>query len=129
VLLEVLLQLLGGEVHAIAHLLVVGVVLLGGGQHLAQVIDWPLDRLGFAIFWALNHDHGADNPTGSGDVEKHGLFGNRSGQNRRCGQHPLELEEGLVCLVSPLEAGGLLHQLVQWEGLLAQPTDEPAERC
>ena len=33
-----------GEVYAIAHLLVVGVVLLGGRQYLAQVIYRSLDR-------------------------------------------------------------------------------------
>jgi hypothetical protein len=127
VLLEILLQLLGGKVHAVAHLLVVGVVLLGGGQHLTQIVYWPLDRLGLVVFWALDHDHGADHPACGGNVEEHGFFSSRSGQNRRRGHHPLELEESLIRLVVPFKAGALLHQLVQWEGLLAQPTDEPAE--
>ena len=42
--LKVRLQFLGGKVQAVAHLLVVGVVLLGGRQYLAQVIYWSLDR-------------------------------------------------------------------------------------
>ena len=43
-LLKVRLQFHGGKVYAIAHLLVVGVVLLGGRQHFAQVIYRSLDR-------------------------------------------------------------------------------------
>ena len=52
-LLEVLLQLLGGKVHAVTHLLVVQVVLLGVGEHLAQVIDQMLDGLNLALLWSL----------------------------------------------------------------------------
>ena len=43
VLLKVGLELLGGEVHAIAHLLIVWVILLRGGEHFTQIIYRPLD--------------------------------------------------------------------------------------
>ena len=68
----------------------------------------------------------ADNPTGGSDVEEHGLLLDRGCQDRRGCQHLLELGEGFVCLVVPLEKSGLLHKLVQREGLLAQTTDETA---
>ena len=43
-LLELRLQFLGGKMHAVAHLLVMGVVLLGGRQYFTQVIYRSLDR-------------------------------------------------------------------------------------
>ena len=43
VIMEIMPQLLGGEVHAVHHRLVVQVVLLGLGEHLAQVVHWSLN--------------------------------------------------------------------------------------
>ena len=53
-LLKILLQLLGSKVHAVTHLLVVRVVQLGGGKHLAQVVDRALDGLDLALLWSLD---------------------------------------------------------------------------
>ena len=117
-LLEVLLQLLGGKVHTIAHLLIVGVILLGGGQHLAQVVHWPLDWLHLAGFWALNHDHRADNSVGGGDVEEHRFLSIWSHQDRRRGHHAFELKKSFVRLVIPLKVSGFLHELIEGKSLL-----------
>ena len=112
-LLKVLLQLLGGEVHAVTHLLVVWVVLLGGGEHLAQVIDRALDGLDLALLRSLDHQHRADRPRGCGYVEQQRLLVGRRGQDTCGGEHALEVLEGLVCLVVSFERACLLHQLVQ----------------
>lgn len=106
-----------------------GVVLLGGGQDLAQVVHRPLDQLYLVVFWMLDDDHHADDSVGGGDVEDHGLFSSRSRQDRRHRHHALELEKAGVRMIVPLEASAFLHELVQRECLLAQPTDEVAEGC
>ena len=74
VLLKVLLQLLGGEVHAVTHILVVWVVLLGDGEHLARVVDWALDGLDLALLWSLDHQHRANRPRGRGYVDQQWLL-------------------------------------------------------
>ena len=115
--------------HAVAHLLIVGVILLGGGQHFTQVIHRPLDWQCFAFFLSFHNYDCADHSAGGSDVEKHGLLSSRSCQDRRSGQHLFELEKSFIRLVVPLEKSGLLHELVQGKTLLAQPTDETADGC
>jgi hypothetical protein len=45
-----------------------GVVLLGLGEHLTEVIYWALDHLLLALFLAFHHQDNANHMIGGGDV-------------------------------------------------------------
>src|ERR1043165_3764078 len=126
--LKIWLQLLGCHVHTIAHLLIVGVVLLGGGEHFAHIVHRSLNQLCLVLFWSLDHHDDADHPRGCCNIQHHGFFLNWCCQHRSGGQHTLEILECFICLLGPHKLA-LLHQLIQGDSLLAEPTEETAERC
>src|ERR1041384_3833788 len=103
------------------------VILLGRRQHFTDVIYWSLNLLCFVLLRSLHHHHCADHPTGCCNVEHHRLLLNRGSQNRRGGEHALELSECFFCLACPSELLCFLHQLVQRDRLLTQPTEKSAE--
>src|SRR3954464_4565077 len=122
-------QLLCCHVHTIAHLLIVGVVLLGGGEHFTDIVYRPLDQLCLVLFRTLDHHDNTDHPRGCCNIQHHWLFLNWCCQHRSGGQHMLEIFECFICLIGPHKLVRLLHQLVQRNCLLAEPTEESAERC
>src|SRR4051812_6873190 len=76
--LKIGLQLLCRHVYTIAHLLIVGVVLLGGGEHFADIVYWPLNQLCLVLFRTLDHHNSTNHSSGCCDVQHHWLFLNRS---------------------------------------------------
>src|SRR4051812_13534274 len=62
--LKIGLQLLCCHVHTIAHLLIVGVILLGGGEHFTDIVYRPLDQLCLVLFKTLDHHDNTDLPRG-----------------------------------------------------------------
>jgi hypothetical protein len=126
-LLEVVLQLLGRHVHAVCDLLVVQVVLLRESEHLTQVVHQALNRQLPAFLGALYHDHNVDDSRGSRNVEQHWLLRSRRSQDSHGRQGLLEVIEGVISVLGPNEVVRLLHQLVQWHGLLPKLADKLAE--
>src|SRR3954465_15889519 len=117
-------QLLGRHVYSIAHLLVMRVVLLGRREYFTDVVHWALNRLRLVLLRMLYHHHYTDHPIGCRNVQHHWLLLNRGSQNRCRGEHALQLSECIVCLGGPSE---LLHQLIQRNFFLSQPTKESTE--
>ena len=109
---ELVLGVLDGKVDVVDELLVVMIVLLGLGQHFADVVHWPLDQLVLLFLWALYHEHCTDDPGGGCDIQHHGFTRSQGRQHRRGGQHLLEVEEGLIRFSVLDELVRFLEQLV-----------------
>ena len=127
VLLEVVHNLVRCHEDSVCELLVVRVPLLGGGQDLAEVVYGPLYAVYFALFRALDDEHGTDDivPSGDVEVERLAFLGDNKDQGSR--QYSLEISERYPSLCCPLELLCLFQQLVEGECPFTKPADEPTE--
>src|SRR3954463_2895100 len=62
--LKIWFQLLCCHVDTIAHLLIVGVVLLGGGEPFTDIVYRSLTQPCLVLFWTLDHHDNTDHPRG-----------------------------------------------------------------
>ena len=71
VVLEVVAQFARCPEHAVGQFLVVWVPLLCRGKDLAEVVNWSLYSMGFALLWALDNQRCTDHLVGCCDVQNH----------------------------------------------------------
>jgi hypothetical protein len=105
--LEVVSQLQSRQDHRVQQLLNLWVADFGLGQYLADEVDWPLDGQCMPCFSSLNHNRGANNLSGRGDVDQEGFSGSGGRQDGRIREERLQVPEGFLSLRGPSEALGL----------------------
>ena len=69
VLVKIVRYFARGHEDGVDKLLIMRVSLLGAREDFTEVVDWPLDAMGFAFFGTLDDEDGADNVALSGDVK------------------------------------------------------------
>ena len=84
--MEIMSHLLCSHVDPIYKLLIMGIPLLGRGQDFGDVVHCPLNFVCFAFFFSFDYKNSADDLICSRDIQKKGLFTERSSKNRLGGK-------------------------------------------
>jgi hypothetical protein len=90
---------------------------LGVAQHFADKVHWVLDLVISIQLRPLDDDSCTDHITHSRYVKLQVLIGFQGYQSRWGDQILLQILEGLLCLLSPLELVLFLGELKEWESL------------
>jgi hypothetical protein len=99
----------------------------GVAQHFADEIHWVLDLTIGIRFPSLDDDSCTDHITRSRYVKLQVFVGFWGYQSRWGDQIFLQVFEGLLCLLSPLELVRFLEDLKEWESPDAKSRDESAQ--
>jgi hypothetical protein len=100
---------------------------LGVTQCFAEKIHWVLDLLIGIRLPPLEHDSSIDHITHSRYVKLQVFMGFRGYQSKWGNQILLQVFEGLLCLLSPLELFLFLEELKEWESPDIESRDESSQ--
>ena len=95
--------LLRSQVNPVCQLLVVWISLLGRGKNFRDVVNWPLNLVGFALFLMLHSEHSANNLARGRDVQEQRLLAAQSSKHRLGGDQSFEFLECSLLFIRSLE--------------------------